>query len=46
MLKIKLEDPFFIRDVINDLIDKSKSVPSPKAESRIVYERHGFFEGV
>ena len=44
--KIKLEDPFYLRDTVRDLVDRSITVDFPKFESRILYERHGFFEGV
>jgi len=45
-VKIKLEDPFYIRDIVRDLIDKTKIIDFPKIESQVIYERYGFLEGV
>ena len=44
--KIKLNNPLFVSDVFFDFIDKNKTVPIPKIESRIVQEKHGFFKSV
>ena len=44
--KITLKDPFYVNDVINNIANDFKTVPSPKIESKIIYERYGFFEGI
>ena len=44
--KIKLDDPSYIQDSINTLIDDSKNVVHPKLESQIIFDRYGFFEGL
>ena len=44
---IKMDNLFFIKDSIYNAFDQLKNIDSPtKIESRIIYERHGFFDGV
>jgi hypothetical protein len=44
--KIVLEDPFYFRDAINNILDDSKNVNHPKISSQIIHNRYGFLEGV
>ncbi|MDH5431832.1 MAG: DM13 domain-containing protein, partial [Nitrosopumilus sp.] len=44
--KILLEDPFYVRDAINNILDDSKNIDHPKISSQIIYNRYGFLEGV
>ena len=44
--QITLEDPSYVKDILNNIADDIKTVEFPKIESRIIYERYGFFEGI
>ena len=44
--KIKLEHADYLRDGFNNFFNNLVTVDSPKFESKIVYERNGFLEGI
>ena len=45
-VKIKLEDSFYIRDIVNNLVNDVKTIDSPKIVSQVIYEQYGFFENI
>ncbi|MDH3779992.1 MAG: glycosyltransferase [Nitrosopumilus sp.] len=45
-VKIKLEDSFYIRDIVNNLANDVKTIDSPKIASQVIYEQYGFFENI
>ena len=45
-VKIKLEDPNYVKDRLFSFFDDIKIIDSPKIESRVIFERYGFFEGI